>query len=252
MRLPLISALLLCSVSAFAAPSDGEMHMKFTSPFANGEYVVHYSKLGTRTEGSLAGALGTVAITKKDAPDMVYMLDEQAKTYTEMNTKDHPPQRSTETYTVKKVGTETIVGYKAEHVIVTGSGGNVVEMWLNRDLYELAKQFNVGGPHLDQDGMMKTLKAQGIEGVPVKIVSYMPGKEAQGKFEMTLVSADHKAQPASLFEIPAGFTKQDQAHRMGAPGTMTHEMRAALKEQMKNMTPEQQAQIRKAMGDKDQ
>lgn len=245
----LSAALLFCS-PAFAAPSDGELHMKFTSPFANGEYVVHYSKLGTRTEGSVAGRPGTIAITKKDTPDMVFMIDDANKTYTEMNTAEHAKGRSGETYTVKKAGSETIAGYKAEHVIVTSSSGGVVEMWMNKELYELAKQFRAGGPGMDSDGIMKALKEQGVVGVPVKISSYVPGKEDQGKFEMQLVSADHKAQPAALFEVPAGYAKQE-AHHQGAaagPGGMTPEMRAALKEQMKNMTPEQRAQLEKAMG----
>ena len=243
------SAVILCSAATQAAPSDGELHMKFTAPFARGEYVVHYSKLGTRTEGTVAGHPGTVAITKKDTPDTVFMLDDQAKTYSEVSTNEHA-SHSSETYTVKKAGSETVAGYKAEHVIVTGSKGGVMEMWLNRDLSDLAKQFRVGGAGPDQEGMMKTLKAQGIEGVPVKVVGYMPGKEEQGKFEMQLVSVDHKAQPASLFEIPAGYTKQDTAHaHAGAAGGMTPEMRAALKEQMKNMTPEQQEKIKKALGE---
>lgn len=243
-------SLLLCSTSAFAASGEGELHMKFTSPFANGEYVVHFSKLGTRTEGSVAGHPGTVAMTKKDTPDVIYMIDDAAKSYSEMNIAEHRGH-STETYTVKKAGSDTIAGYKAEHVTITSSTGGIVEMWLNKDLYEMAKQFHANGPGMNSEGIMKALKDQGIVGVPVKIVSFMPGKEDQGKFEMQLVSVDHRAQPAALFEIPADYTKQDSAHGgvAGAHGGMTPEMRAALKEQMKNMTPEQREKIEKALGD---
>jgi hypothetical protein len=231
---------------AFAASGEGELHMKFTSPYASGDYVIHFSKAGSRTEGGMGGRVGTVALVKNDNPDVVYTLNDAARTYTELNRKELAQHHSTETYTVKKAGSDVIAGYKGEHVIVTSGKSGVVEMWLNKDLYELAKQFRANGPGLDSEGLMKALKDAGVVGVPIKVVSSAPGQDTNGKFEMALVSVERKPQPASLFEIPADYKKQDAAH--SAAGAMTPEMRQAIQEQMKNLTPEQRAQIQKAMG----
>ena len=93
------------------------------------------------------------------------------------------------------------------------------------------------------EGMMKALKDAGVDGFVVKMITREKGNPAPVS-TMELTKVEKKSLPASLFEIPAGYTKQEGM--MGAASVMAppgagDEMRKA----MENMTPEQRSRSRR-------
>ena len=63
---------------------------------------------------------------------------------------------------------------------------------------------------------------------------------------MELTKAEKKSLPASMFEIPAGYTKQEGM--MGAAGVMASpEQQEQMRKAMENLTPEQRKQIEDMM-----
>ena len=88
-----------------------------------------------------------VVLQKTDSPNLVYHINDAKKTYTEIDlTKIREmasQQPDTRKYTVEKLGQETILGYKTQHVLVqeqaAGDGkGMTTEMWTAKDLLDYA------------------------------------------------------------------------------------------------------------------
>ena len=92
--------------------------------------------------------------------------------------------------------------------------------------------------------MMKALQDAGADGFFVKMVTREKGK-AEPLTTMELTKAEKKSLPASLFEVPAGYTKQEGM--MGAAGAMSPEAAEQMKKAMENMTPEQRKQMEEMM-----
>ena len=95
------------------------------------------------------------------------------------------------------------------------------------------------------EGMMKALKDAGVDGFVVKMITREKGNPTPVA-TMELTKVERRSLPGSLFEIPAGYTKQEGM--MGAASVMAppgagDEMRKALE----NMTPEQRKQIEEMM-----
>ncbi len=242
---------LAVTTPAFAGSGEGEMKMKYNIVAGQhgtmtGTITVHFSKVGTRTEMASDGNAMMQApstLVLNDKPETIYQINDAGHSYSEINRGEH---HGSATYTVKKAGSDTVAGYKAEHAIVTSSAGETFDVWVNKELYELAKQFTPGGRQgFDSEGVMQALKTAGVVGVPVRFVVTRAGHEDE-KSTIELVSVSHKAQDASLFEIPSDYKKSGAggAHA-GGMQSLTPEQRAQI---MQNLTPEQRAQMEKAMG----
>ena len=82
----------------------------------------------------------------------------------------------------------------------------------------------------DEGSMMKALKDARAEGFFVKMVTREKGK-TEPLTTMELTKAEKKSLPASMFEVPTGYAKQEGM--MGAA--------------MENLTPEQKKQMEEMM-----
>ena len=271
---PILFALLLAGGPAFAQ-FEGVLEMKMTMSGMGGEgsgggtMNVSVAKAGSRSEMNMQMGpmdMKVVMLQKNDTPDTLYRINDADKTYTEMDLaklKDMAgQQQNTKKYTVEKLGQETILGYKTQHVLLkdqnAGSGkGMTIEMWSAKGLLDYATYSKMQarrGKGANEEAMIKALKDADADGMPLKSIATTP----EGmKVTMEVVKVDKKALPASTFEIPAGYTKSEgglMEMMGGTSGPQGDEARKKLgdaqkkmEDAMKNMTPEQREMIQKMM-----
>jgi hypothetical protein len=270
---PAVFALFLAASSAFAQ-FEGVLEMKMTMANKDGEVGsgggtinVAVAKAGARSEMNMQmGGMGMkmVMLQRTDTPDTLYRIDDANKTYSEMDLskmKELAAQRpETRKYTVEKLGQETILGYKTQHVLVKEKGpdgeGTATEMWTAKDFLDYAT-FSKMQPRQGKGGevaLLKALKDAGADGMPLKSIA----TTAEGtKVTMEVVKANKKSLPASTFEIPAGYTKSEGG-LMGMMGGMSGpqgdkaqqsmgDAKKRMDEALKNMPPEQREMIEKMM-----
>ncbi len=267
-------ALLLVAGPVFAQ-FEGVLEMKMTMAAegieggGGGTMKVEVGKAGTRSTmdmqmGSMS--MKMVMLHKNDTPDTIYRINDANKSYTEidlakMRQAAGQPQKTTE-YAVEKLGEETMLGYKTQHVAVkeknaaAGEGMNV-EMWIAKDVLDYATYSKLQarpGKTGGDEGLLKALKEAGTDGMPLKAITSTP----QGaKTTMEVVKAEKQSLPASTFEIPAGYTKSaggmmDMMSGMSGPQADDARKRMGdaqkrMDDAMKNLTPEQREMIQKMM-----
>lgn len=168
------------------------------------------------------------------------MIDDAQKTYTERTMP--MPVPTDDTWTVKKLGSETILGYAATHVQATSSKGMTMEMWTTKDLVNadvlaraMSKSSQLPG------NLFSALEKEGAAGFMLRMIS--KGKDGNGT-RMEVTKVEKAALPKSMFAVPAGYTKTAAPSIPGMPA----DAQKKLEEAMKNMTPEQRAAMQKAMG----
>src|ERR1019366_6209237 len=198
----IIWALLFVALKPCMAQS-GYMEMKMTSDKAGtgSTLKIYYSSVGNRTEidfknAQMPAPMHIIVISKKSNPNIVTQVNEAGKTYTEVDvTKIRNNDKTT--YTVKKVGDETVNGYKCVHVIVTNSKGEVEDLWSSKEVadYEMYHEANKNNPHSGtSENKLKALKEAGAEGFPVRIITKRP----EATITMNLVKVEKKDIPASM------------------------------------------------------
>jgi hypothetical protein len=158
-------------------------------------------------------------------------------------------KREKDPYTVKVLGSETMLGYSTKHVLLSRSSDrSEMEIWTTKDIlglnYEAMRGLMRRGSSQDDGSFLKALRDAGADGFFVKMISREKGK-AEPLSTMELTKAEKKSLPASLFEIPPGYAKQEGM--MGAAGVVSPEAAEAMRKAMENMTPEQRKQLEDAM-----
>lgn len=142
------------------------------------------------------------------------LLDPDEKTYS-LNVIDTSLINSGagENYQVTKIGNETVQGYPCIHsklVSTIGSGlfksKTTMDIWTSTAVpgYSLFKRLST--LQNVKPKMMAALENAGAGGFFVKMVA----GDKDYSMTMALVQAEEKTFPASLFEIPAGYTKSDE------------------------------------------
>jgi Domain of unknown function (DUF4412) len=251
----------LAGAALAAAPAlaqfEGEIDMKITSPGMSGMGKMYVSKVGARTTMELQTAKMPMKMTtlmKFSNPDVMYMINDQSRTYSEMNLKETREnlakmKSEQEPYTVKVLGSERVLGYSTKHVLLSRpSERSEMEIWTTKDIlglnYEAMRGLMRRGSSQDDGHFLKALRDAGADGFFVKMITREKGKpEATSTMELT--KAEKKSVPASLFEIPPGYTKQEGM--MGAAGVVSPEAAEAMRKAMENMTPEQRKQMEEMM-----
>lgn len=265
-RISRLLFVLLISALPAAAEFEGVMDMKMTmtdtegNSTGGGTMKVAVGKPGVRSEINMQMSqmgMKMVMLFQNDNPDVIYRINDEGKSYSEMKLPKTPEAveraQAGDKYTVKKLGTEKILGYDTQHVLVTHSTGvgdtvtyTTNEMWIAKDFlaYDTFKRLQARGPNgAGNAAMEKALKDAGAEGMPLKAVMAGP---MGGKMIMEVVKADKKSLPASTFQIPAGYTKSAGGLADMLGGVSNPEVDDAKKKMqdaLKNMTPEQRQQI---------
>jgi hypothetical protein len=228
-----------------SAKGDGKI---FLSPAGyRVEWMMDLSSMKKDREGAGA-APPTMAMTmlaRKADPGKVYMLNAAKKTYSVVDTGKSVEQRGKtrkEPFTVKKLGTDTVAGLPCQNVLLTSSDGTEIEVCAAKELAassDWLASLNRRSP--EGAAWLTALKKQGIEGFPVRWVTRKKGS-TQPLTTMEMTHLEKKALPASLFDVPAGYTQTQFAGR-----GLTPEQEKALSQMRGNMTPEQRKAREDAM-----
>lgn len=238
--------LILSAAVAARADFEGVLHMKYTTPQGTGAAKTYISKEGMRNDMEMPMGGRTMkmsVIVQRAKPDIVTMLNDEQKTYSEMNVKEmrEHAAKTEQSYTVKDLGKETLLGYSCRHILITHSRGGESELWTTREIVDYESYARArGGEGKDGEGaaFLKALKDAGADGFPVKSI-HRGAKKSGAEIVMELVKAEKKALSKDLFQVPAGYKKSE-----GLGGAaMSPEAQKAMQEQMKNMTPDKKKML---------
>jgi hypothetical protein len=265
---------LLLSVGPALAQFEGVLEMKMTmaskeAEGGGGTMNVAVAKAGTRSEVNMQmGPMNVkmVMLQRNETPDVLYQINEGSKTYSEINMANMRQmagqQPDTHKYDVEKLGQETILGYKTQHVMVKektaeADAGMTTELWTAKDLldYETFSKLQARrGKAAGQEALVKALKDAGADGLPLKSITTTGDGS---KVTMEVVKIDKKPLPPSTFEIPAGYTRSEGGLMDmlgGVSGPQAEEAKKKMdeaqqkmQEALKNMSPEQRQMIEKMM-----
>jgi hypothetical protein len=253
----MILLLLIVARPVFAA-FEGYIEMNMTMKEGSGTMKGQISSVGTRAEvAARVAQMGDMPVTmtmimKFSNPDVVYMLNDATKTYVEFNVKDigdADKNRPDKEYTVKKLGKEKVAGYVCEHLLLTAKDSTETEVWTTKDLVDLnvfREYMRRNRQSADVQGIMKALKEAGAEGFIAKMISR--DKTGAPAVTLELVKAEKRTVAASLFEIPAGYKKQEGMLGM-MPGMMpiSPEQQQTINKAMEKLTPEQRKMLENIM-----
>ena len=237
----------------FRKKFEGILHMQISAPEGSQNGKFYISKKGTRFEMELADpetgtvVMNIVTFTPSAEPNLLYTLNEKAKTYSVIDMSKFedqfdamPEEKEKQDYKVEKLGTETLHGYKCTHVRITDEHGET-EMWLTKDLISAADFARM------QPGREKStatfdirLKKAGLEGFPLKVLE----KESNTTMEFTRI--ERKKLDKSFFEVPDGYTKKESALQMMAPQISDKEMQK-LEEMQEMMNEENMKEMEEMM-----
>ncbi len=253
---------MLAGAALAAAPAiaqfEGEVDMKITTQGMSGLGKMYVSRVGARSTMDLKTAKMPMKMTtlmRFANPDVMYMINDEAKTYSELNLKEvrasvSKMKSEKEPYTVKVLGSEKVLGYSTKHVLLSRPGErSEIEIWTTKDIlgltYESMRGLMRRGADQDDGTLVKALRDADAEGFFVKMITREKGKP-EPTSTMELTRAEKKSLPASLFEIPSGYTKQEGM--LGAASVMASpEQQEQMRKAMENLTPEQRKQIEDMM-----
>jgi hypothetical protein len=233
---------IIAVATAITLNAQGGAHFQFkitSDKGMSGTMDVKHGEAGSLSEMNMAspkmpgGAMIIKSLSKKSTPDVSYIIDDKNKTYREQKKSTHQNHEEKDV-TVKKVGDETVNGYKCAHAIIT-EGNGTSEVWNSKDFGDYEKYMSA----MDDKQMafgakrQKALKDAGCDGFPVKMIRK---GEKDGGMTMELVKYEKKSFSASEFEIPAGYTKTEATANpySGAMGIKSQE-------EIMKMTPEERA-----------
>ncbi len=210
-----------------------------SSKGATGSMKINYSEFGYGSEFNMVipqmpgGGIVNKSIANKENPDSIYLLNDKTKTYSTIK-KNDSQNEDTKTYTVKKVGEETVNGYKCVHALVT-EGTETTDVWNTKDIkeYNDYKATYASNKRMGSLKREQALKDAGCDGFPVKTIH--KGNEREGDMTMELVKIEKKSFLKSDFAIPADYTRSGSA----AGGANMNPAGIKSQQEIMNMTPEE-------------
>lgn len=257
-----IGVLLLSASATASAQFEGVADFRVTMTGEKGKAVpstgkIYVAKNAYRTEWETKFDAGTRAPKQGEAaaaprslkmtmlgrlaePDKIYMINDERKSYSVMDLKkirEEARNVSKETYTVRKLGSDTVAGVSCQKGLVTSSAGNEFEVCVSKD-WRISGDWLAGmNRNRNAGSWLAALRENGLDGFPIRWVMRRNGSP-DPVVSMELTHAEKKSLPAALFEVPPGYTES----RAGAPGLTPEQekmMRDAQAKALENMTPEQ-------------
>jgi uncharacterized membrane-anchored protein YitT (DUF2179 family) len=154
-----------------------------------------------------------ISIGRAGQPKYSIMLYPESKTYS-LNIIDTSLINSRqETYQVTKLGNETVQGYNCIHAKITSStntrffkSSTTFDIWTSTEVPGYALIQKMIDVQNVQPKMMKALQEAGCSGYFVKMIT----TAKDYSMSMLLIKAEKRTFPASLFEIPGGYTESKQ------------------------------------------
>ncbi|HWR01304.1 MAG TPA: DUF4412 domain-containing protein [Chlorobaculum sp.] len=225
------------SAPLIAGPFEGIMYMTTTIPgAAKGEMKLFIGKKGVRTETktSVDGKSGSMAMTiisPSETPDKVYIVNEANGSSMEMDISKVRKEGTGNPFKnakIENLGKEKVNGYNCDHIRISEPGRDtVIEMWVTKDILDYFTYARMqGGRDKSMSELAEKLKAEGLDGFPVKTLLKPSGVVTElTKVERT--SLDDK-----LFTAPANATKMEIPT---GPQGMSKEKIKAMQEMARKM-----------------
>ncbi|RDD29554.1 hypothetical protein CR161_01870 [Prosthecochloris sp. ZM] len=217
---------------------EGILHMQISTPDQQPQNAqLFIAQEGTRFEMNIMNPgtdqimMRIVTFTPSAEPNLLYTLNEKNKTYSVIDMEklqddmeELVEEESDDEFTVEKLGTETLHGYKCTHVRMTDQHGET-ELWLTKDLLSAADFARLQrSTNKESNTMEAAMKKAGLEGFPLKTLDKTTGTT------MEFVEIERTSLDASLFNVPKGYTKKESAVQMMIPEISDEQMK-----QMENM-----------------
>ena len=243
----ILSLLLIAVVSLTAHAQDTYLEMKTTSGKQEVMTMKIYVKDGnSRVEisSNIEGAgINVAMLTLKKNPDMVYMLESNSKTYTEMDMKSLAKlsESNNTDYEVTVLGNEKIQGYNCVHTRVKAKDakGSSYELWSTKEVPAYKELTMMQGQSNGDAKLQKLLEAKGADGFPVKVYA----KENDNEVTMELTKVEKKTLASNLFLLD-GYKKSEG---FGGTGINLDEMQKAYEK----LSPEERETIQKMLEQQD-
>lgn len=160
--------------------------------------------------GGIPARHKTITIQKLSEPDRVISLDEERKTYRITDLKnlrgEVAPGASSKTYTVKKLGRDTVAGLACEKATVTSSDGTQSELCVATEMIPSSAWGAAQNWREGSSDMMKALRDAGLDGFPIRMTIHPKG-ESQATYTQELVRLETRPVPSSVFEVPPGYAE---------------------------------------------
>ena len=237
------------SILPFSREFEGVLTMKTTIPKAGStEMKMFIANEGVRMESTsnipnMPSGMRTVVISPSKTPNLFYILNETGKTYTVIDTEKMEKEVAEEGYAdfykdakIENLGKETVNGYSCTHVRVS-NGQNVSDMWVSKDVLDYATFARMQSTRQkDLPEFAKRMKDAGYDGFPVKTVL------SPSNVTTELVKVEKQGLDASLFEVPAGYTKTELP-------AMNYNVSPKQKEKMEAMMKEMQEKMKARQGE---
>jgi hypothetical protein len=249
-----LGALLLLPLAA-AAQWEGTLEMKISGQDVSGSSKAAIGRAGARMQIEMSNAqlkqmgqagMKMTVLVRTAEPDVSYMINDAQKSYAKIDVKEMqksiPASERDKKWTVKKLGADKVAGYACERALVNQEGSETDnEVCVSKEIVASAGLFNAGRRDASAQGLEKALKANGLDGMPIRMVMRQKG-QTEPKMMWELVKAEKGTPPASTFELPAGYKETSLMGTMVSP-----EQQKQMNDAMKNMTPEQRKMIEEMM-----
>ena len=240
---------------AAAAQWEGSLDMKITGKDVTGSSQALVGKAGARMQMEMRnpqlaeagqGSVKMTILVRTAEPDVSYMINDAQKTYSRIDLKEMeksvPAREKDAKWTVKRLGPDRVAGYACERALLAQEGtGAENEVCVSKEILGPASIFNTGRRNASGEALAKALKANGLEGMPIRMIVREKAKAAP-MMTWELVKAEKRALPASTFQVPAGYKETSLMGSMMSPAQQTQ-----LEDAMKNMTPEQRKVLEEMM-----
>jgi hypothetical protein len=180
-----------------------------------------------------------VTVQKLSDVDHLLTLNDESKTYSVTDLKKlretygKDSQAPHVTYTVRKLGRDSVAGFACEKAVVTSSSGSEMELCVSTELYPSAAWLAAQNRQDRSSNLMAVLRDNGLNGFPIRWIA-RDKKDQRVTATMQLSRFERKPVPASLFEIPPGYR---ETSAMGV--MMNPEQEKTMKDALEKMTPEQ-------------
>jgi hypothetical protein len=210
-NLLLISFICLISSKIIAQDMYLEYKMSGIMPGMDGINKMYVSSnSGLRMEMDMkmpqVGNMTTVTIIPK-GKNITYSYNSMSKTYVESQLDSKTTLEAEKNMKFELVGKEKIGPYNCTHIRMLIGKQVASDMWVTKDIagYQVMETLTKSSSNFGSNKIYLQMKAAGADGLMVKMDMNVGSK----KMVNQLVKAEKRTNPASLFVMPAGYTKMD-------------------------------------------
>jgi Domain of unknown function (DUF4412) len=266
-RSSVVAFLLAMTILAVAAPApavpfEGVADFRIQTNLEKGKPVIGTGKVfvtpsayrtewemtvpeSSRTRKAGPQRMKMTMLGKVSKPDVLYMVDDESKTYSVWDTSQAGDSEASakETYTVERLGAGSAAGIACQRALVTSSKANRFEVCVSKELGASANWIAAMSRREHTGNWIRALKEKGLEGFPIRW-SMFRKDETEPFMTMELTKLEKKTLPATLFEVPANYKQTD-----AAIGGLTPEQRKAMEDMRRRMIEKMSPEQRKAYED---